>query len=97
MINMMRFIVVTALLCGSLDSGTACAGEKWPGIDEAVVNRIAREHGREARDPLINTGEGDLQLFMFLMAGTVGGFVAGYCWRGLLEGKKKQGDGGAAH
>jgi hypothetical protein len=93
----MRFIVVTALLCGSLDNGTACAGEKWPGIDEAVVNRIAREHGREARDPLINTGEGDLQLFMFLMAGTVGGFVAGYCWRGLLEGKKKLSDGGAPH
>jgi len=85
---------ISALLFGSMGGGLLYAGEKWPGVDEAVVNRIAREHGREARDPLINTGEGDLQLFMFLMAGAVGGFVAGYCWRGLLEGKKKPGDRG---
>jgi hypothetical protein len=82
------------VLLGVLGSGPLHAGEKWPGVDEAVVNRIAQEHGREARAPLINTGEGDLQLFAFLMAGALGGFVAGYCWRGLLEGKKKQGNGG---
>ena len=34
--------------------------------------------------------EGDLQLFLFLLAGTVGGFVAGYYWRVLLEGKQKR-------
>lgn len=65
------------------------AEAQWQGIDEAVVNKIAGEHGREARRSLINTGEGDMQLFVFLLAGVVGGFVAGYCWRGLLEGKKK--------
>ena len=70
--------------CGELP-----AEEKWQGIDEAVVKKIAREQGREARQPLINTGEGDLQLFVFLMAGAVGGFAAGYCWRMLTEGKKK--------
>ena len=68
------------------------AGEKWPGVDEAVVNRIAREHGRTERSALIPTAEGDLQLFMFLMAGTAGGFVAGYYWRVLLEGKQKRRD-----
>ena len=65
------------------------ATEKWPGTDEAVVQKIAREHGREPRKPLINTGEGDLQLFVFLMAGAIGGFAVGYFWRALLDGKKK--------
>jgi len=70
--------------------GAVAAAEKWQGIDETVVQKIAREHGREARKPLIDTSEGDLQLFVFLAAGVVGGFVAGYCWRALLEGKREK-------
>ncbi|WP_240731965.1 hypothetical protein [Geobacter sp. FeAm09] len=66
------------------------AAEQWQGIDETVVQKIAREHGREARKPLIDTGEGDMQLFMFLLAGAVGGFAAGYYWRALLDGRKRQ-------
>lgn len=76
------------------DAGTLFAAEQWQGVDEAVVQKIAKEHGREAKRPLINSGEGDLQLFAFLMAGAIGGFAAGYYWRVLLEGKKK-GDGGS--
>lgn len=72
--------------------GAVCAAAQWQGVDEAVVQKIAREHGREARKPLIDTSEGDLQLFAFLLAGAVGGFAAGYCWRSLLEGKKKKED-----
>lgn len=94
MMHMIRFVLMCVVLLGSYAAGPVIAGEKWPGIDESVVKKIAREHGREARDPLINTGEGDLQLFAFLMAGVLGGFVAGYCWRGLLEGKKKPADDG---
>ncbi len=71
------------------DAGTLFAAEQWQGVDEAVVQKFAREHGREARRPLIDSGEGDLQLFAFLMAGAIGGFAAGYFWRMLLEGKKK--------
>ena len=62
------------------------APRPWTGVDEAVVERIAKEHGREAKPPLINS-EGDLLLFVFLAAGAVGGFAAGYCWRKLGEGK----------
>ncbi|NVN92193.1 MAG: cobalt ABC transporter permease [Desulfuromonadales bacterium] len=69
------------------------AEEKWQGVDEAVVQKIAREHGHEASKSLIDTSEGDVQLFAFLIAGVVGGFGAGYYWRVLLEGKKKPGDG----
>lgn len=71
-----------------LVTGAAWAGEKWQGVDESVVEKIAGEQGRHARDPLIPI-EGDLQLFAFLLAGAVGGFAAGYYWRVLLEGKKR--------
>lgn len=58
--------------------------EKWQGIDESIIEKVAKEHGREATTPLINTGQGDLLLFAFLTAGAVGGFVAGYYWRILM-------------
>lgn len=60
---------------------------KWPGVDETVVEKFAKAQGREARDPLINTDQGDLLLFLFLLAGAVGGFVAGYYWRILISEK----------
>ncbi len=63
------------------------AAEKWQGVDQTVVERYAKEHGREAREPLINTKEGDLLLFLFLVAGAAGGFAAGYSWRMLTERK----------
>lgn len=62
----------------------ASASEKWPGVDESVVEKYAKEHGREAREPFINTDQGDLLLFVFLLAGAVGGFAAGYSWRVLM-------------
>ncbi len=65
--------------------------DKWPGVDEAVVEKISREHGREAREPLINTDQGDLLLFAFLLAGAAGGFAAGYYWRVLTDGNKNRG------
>jgi ABC-type cobalt transport system substrate-binding protein len=92
----MMKLILSILLCmlylGSMGYGMLYSAEKWPGVDDVVVNRIAREHGREERPSLIPTAEGDLQLFMFLMAGAVGGFIAGYYWRVLLEGKNKRTD-----
>ena len=61
------------------------AGERWPGVDESVIQKVAKEHGKEAKTPLINTDQGDLLLFVFLLAGAVGGFVAGYYWRVITE------------
>jgi len=88
--KIIRSILICTLFLSCECNGISYAGEKWPGVDEAVVNKIAREHGREEHPSLIPAAEGDMQLFMFLMAGTVGGFVAGYYWRVLLEGKKKR-------
>ncbi len=59
--------------------------EKWSGTDVTVVEEAATEAGREPSDPLINTDQGDILLFAFLMAGTVGGFVGGYYCRDLFS------------
>ena len=61
------------------------ADEKWSGVDESVIEKVAKEHGQEPRKPLINTDQGDLLLFVFLLAGAVGGFIAGYYWKTLVE------------
>lgn len=66
------------------------AADKWQGVDESVVEKYAKEHGREARTPFINTDQGDLLLFVFLFAGAIGGFAAGYYWRSLTENKIKK-------
>ena len=65
------------------------APKPWTGVDEAVVEKVAKEHGREAKPPLVSTDKGDLLLFIFLVAGVVGGFAGGYYWRMLVGEKKK--------
>jgi cobalt/nickel transport protein len=62
----------------------AGADNKWPGVDDAVVKKFAEDAGRPSREPYLNFGEGDIQLFFFLIAGAVGGFVAGYYYRDLF-------------
>ncbi len=57
---------------------------KWTGVDENVVEKIAAERGRHAWTPFINTDQGDLLLFVFLLAGVLGGFVMGFYWRKLF-------------
>jgi len=80
----------------------------WPGVDEAVIEKVAEKAGRPAREPLINTDQGDLLLFVFLLAGIVGGFIGGYHFRALFpprrsgtekagKGHPKEGDEQARH
>ncbi len=76
-------VLLTILCCAPFT--TASAAEKWQGVDESVVERVAKEHGREAHKALINTDQGDLLLFVFLLAGVAGGFVAGYNWKNLMN------------
>ncbi|MGO9953142.1 MAG: hypothetical protein ACLPN1_13165 [Dissulfurispiraceae bacterium] len=76
------FFVIFVMLCNL--SVAMADQDKWTGVDESVVQKIAKEHGREAHAPLINTDQGDLLLFVFLIAGTIGGFTAGYYWRILM-------------
>ena len=60
----------------------------WSGVDETVVEKYAEAAGRPARKPYINTDQGDLLLFCFVIAGAAGGFVSGYCFRELFPPKK---------
>ena len=77
-------LMLALITCNSSFVATALAAE-WGGVDESVVEKYAEEHGRAARDPYINTDQGDLLLFVFLLAGAVGGFLGGYYWRELME------------
>ncbi len=56
------------------------AAERWQGTDE-VIEGIARQYGAQPRDPLVNTDQGDLPLFIFAAGGLVAGAIIGYNWR----------------
>jgi ABC-type cobalt transport system substrate-binding protein len=90
--KIVTIIFVVAMLIFSSLCFAPCVlcQNNWSGVDETVVEKFAQERGREAREPIINTDQGDLLLFVFLLAGAVGGFAAGYYWRMLLEGKGKK-------
>ncbi|MFZ0313339.1 MAG: hypothetical protein WAL85_11590 [Candidatus Korobacteraceae bacterium] len=57
---------------------------KWSGVDETVVEKYARAAGHPPHRPLIDTDQGDLLLFCFLLAGVAGGFVIGYYIRDIF-------------
>ena len=59
----------------------------WGGVDVTVIEHYAVDAGREAREPFINTDQGDMLLFVFAVGGAVGGFFAGYYWRRLIAEK----------
>ena len=82
-----RFWLVAILaLLGILIAGSVAMGSRdWEGIDAAVVEKQAADLGREPGTPLFSL-QGDLLLFAFAGAGAVGGFAAGYFWRGLFGG-----------
>lgn len=90
----MKKVLITAALVLAFAAGlTFLLGSqsvKWAGVDETVVEKYATAGGRPARKPYINTDQGDLLLFFFLIAGTAGGFVAGYCFRELFPSEKKE-------
>jgi cobalt/nickel transport system permease protein len=83
------FAAILALLFSSVCLAAAEREAKWAGVDETVVEKFATAAGRPPREPFINTDQGDLLLFVFLLAGTVGGFVAGYYYRELFRPKPK--------
>jgi ABC-type cobalt transport system substrate-binding protein len=83
---MRRALLYTGLLLAVAIGGSTrtVQGATWAGVDETVVEKYAIAAGRPPHAPLLDPGEGDLLLFAFLVAGTVGGFIAGYHFRALF-------------
>jgi hypothetical protein len=81
---MRRSLVILSMFFLLLTAAVATGQEeekpKWPGVDETVVEKYAKDFGRESREPFINTDQGDLLLFLFALAGGAGGFIMGYYW-----------------
>jgi cobalt/nickel transport system permease protein len=92
--SLTALIVAFFIIGGVLSAAIPAEAAKWAGVDEAVIEKVAKEHGREASEPLINMKQGDLPLFLFLIAGALGGFAAGYYWRILVVEKRGHLDGG---
>jgi len=73
------------LLTSHYSLPTAAAAAQWSGVDESVVQKYAVQHGRAPGKPVIDTDQGDMLLFLFLLGGAVAGFAVGYYWRQLTE------------
>lgn len=82
-----KFLFVIILIF-SLSNHCVFASERWSGVDEAVVEKYAKKYGVSPKEPFINTDQGDLLLFIFTLAGALGGFVAGYNFRKIFKEKR---------
>ncbi len=76
------FLLIIGL--GMMLASAVMCKAAWEGVDVNVVEKFAEKAGRPACKPLINTDQGDLLLFVFLLAGITGGFIGGYLFRGLF-------------
>jgi hypothetical protein len=87
----MKKIVCILMVAGFFLTGPVCPlsrAASWSGVDETVIEKFAEKAGRTAREPFINTDQGDLLLFVFLLAGIVGGFIGGYNYRILFPSQR---------
>ena len=84
-------VAIVAVLATGLYLAMRFVPGDWKGCDDKV-EAVAERSGRQAWKPFLNTQDaGDLFLFVFLAAGAVGGFIAGYAFRGLFPPRKRDG------
>ncbi|MFN3504625.1 MAG: hypothetical protein ACK4Y7_00245 [Caldimicrobium sp.] len=84
---MRKFFFTFLLSIFLLIPGNVFAQEnRWSGMDEAVIEKIAKDKGKEPK-PFLEL-EGDLELFAFSLFFGISGFIAGYYWRKLFSERK---------
>lgn len=86
---MKKIIFVSIITLLLIAAGILNVAAEWDGVDVTVIEKFAQDHGRKAWTPFINTDQGDLLLFVFLLAGIGGGFILGFNWRTLFTHKKR--------
>lgn len=86
----LALLVFLVTLLGSAAAFGEDEEPRWAGVDETVVEKFARDLGREPRDSLIDTDQGDLLLFFFTLAGATGGFIMGYYWHKVFVAGKQE-------
>ncbi len=64
----------------------------WSDATDVLSGKAAGQAGREARDPYINTEQGNMLVFFFCLGGVVAGSIIGYNWRRLFAEKIKGGN-----
>ncbi|MDV2989745.1 MAG: hypothetical protein P3T54_06340 [Dehalogenimonas sp.] len=88
--------VMIILLAVAAVAGTFYLADNNPAKEEGVINDAtdvlasgaATEAGREARDPIINTEQGNMLVFFFTLGGLVAGGLVGFNWRRLMTGNE---------
>jgi len=89
LLSVMIMVVISIFLIAAQPTSFSW-GAEWSGVDETVVEKYAEKYGRSAREPFINTDQGDLLLFVFCLAGTVGGFIMGYSFHKFFHEPEKE-------
>jgi cobalt/nickel transport protein len=79
-----RILILAGVLLAAMVLVSLFIPSQWEGVDTAIVQTRAQQMGGTVASPLINV-TGDLQLFMFTIAGAIGGFIVGYSWRALFS------------
>lgn len=77
------WLVAAMLLIGAPATPAYSEPAKWRGTDQ-VIEELLQQYGIQARDPYINTDQGDFILFVFALGGLVAGLVIGYQGRRLF-------------
>jgi len=62
---------------------------QYEGVDDSVVGKFAKDAGRPPTPWIDLDKYGDLPLFVFLLAGILGGFLLGYYFRSLFGAKDR--------